>query len=80
MAFTYPSDKICITATATVCAVIAVLASSAIPATAQNNKQRHPRAQQQAVAYYGDAPYICSPSGFGRTSTCVLRSQKVSGG
>ena len=80
MAFTYSSHKICKTATATVCGVIAVLTFSAIPATAQNNKQHHSQAQQQPVAYYGDAPYICSPSGFGRTSTCVLRTQKVSGG
>ncbi|WP_173934818.1 hypothetical protein [Chelativorans sp. Marseille-P2723] len=27
-----------------------------------------------ATAYLGKAPYICTPSGFGRTSSCFLRA------
>ncbi|WP_104662940.1 hypothetical protein [Ensifer adhaerens] len=30
--------------------------------------------RRRATAYIGRAPYICSPSGFGRTSRCFLRA------
>ena len=30
-------------------------------------------AQFKRTAYLGNAPYICSPSGFGRKSACFLR-------
>ncbi|MGH6810440.1 MAG: hypothetical protein ACREEJ_26895 [Ensifer adhaerens] len=31
-------------------------------------------ARKRVSAYLGRAPYICSPSGFGHTSRCFLRS------
>lgn len=31
-------------------------------------------ARKRVTAYLGRAPYICSPSGFGHTSRCFLRS------
>ncbi|HEV7305682.1 hypothetical protein [Ensifer sp.] len=31
-------------------------------------------ARSRTTAYLGRAPYICSPSGFGRTSHCFLRA------
>ncbi|WP_312363065.1 hypothetical protein [Ensifer sp.] len=31
-------------------------------------------ARKRVTAYIGRAPYICSPSGFGHTSRCFLRS------
>ncbi|MGF6173946.1 hypothetical protein [Ensifer sp. 4252] len=31
-------------------------------------------ARRRVSAYLGRAPYICSPSGFGHTSRCFLRS------
>lgn len=30
--------------------------------------------RRRTTAYLGRAPYICSPSGFGRTSHCFLRA------
>lgn len=30
--------------------------------------------RRRTTAYLGRAPYICSPSGFGRTSHCFLRT------
>ena len=30
--------------------------------------------RRRTTAYLGRAPYICSPSGFGRTSRCFLRA------
>ena len=35
-----------------------------------DKRQQAVRAQE---AYYGRAPYICTPSGFGRTASCFLR-------
>lgn len=33
-----------------------------------------PATRKRTTAYLGRAPYICSPSGFGRTSHCFLRA------
>lgn len=35
-------------------------------------RQKAVRAQE---VYYGRAPYICTPSGFGRTASCFLRAK-----
>lgn len=61
------------------CVALAFLTLGAFPADAQSDKG-HPARAEQAVAYNGDAPYVCSPSGFGQTSTCVPRTRKSNGG
>lgn len=47
-------------------AALAPRASALVPAV--------PEPSSEKVRYLGSAPHICSPSGFGRKSTCFLRS------
>jgi hypothetical protein len=37
------------------------------------NSTKRPVMKASSSRYLGRAPYICSPSGFGRTSTCFAR-------
>ncbi|WP_163272942.1 hypothetical protein [Chelativorans alearense] len=47
------------------------IAKKAVKAKAPNTQITVKLASSQ---YLGNAPYICTPSGFGRTSTCFTRS------
>lgn len=38
-----------------------------------NRAERPAKATMEVAAYYGSAPYICSPSGFGQKSRCFAR-------
>lgn len=46
-------------------------------ASRPSSPDRAAKSQRKAIgvqeAYYGRAPYICTPSGFGRTASCFLR-------
>ncbi len=47
--------------------------ASVAPAVSTVPVPQSARVRQALIAYHGDARYICSPSGFGQTSSCRLR-------
>jgi hypothetical protein len=53
-----------------------VLSRSAVTKPADTKPAEKPVIKLASNEYVGNAPYVCSPSGFGRTSTCFARSAR----
>ncbi|MGO4135066.1 hypothetical protein ACEQ6A_10955 [Rhizobium brockwellii] len=65
-------DDIAVVAKKNIVVVEAPRASKAY-AYPENHAERPAGVTARAVTYYGSAPYICSPSGFGQKSRCFAR-------
>lgn len=50
------------------------VAAPPVRVTSLEKAWKQSKPQKLAMVYHGSAPYICSPSGFGRKSHCALRT------
>lgn len=50
-----------------------------VPSVAQKADKLKKKVAARKNPYLGRAPYICTPSGFGKTATCFLRSNLKQG-